>query len=189
MNEAILKQDVRIVANITAKFYQQTNPILLKWNLFISKLICDFPQFRKYLLKLHLKGSLVNTDEKHNVICNAGFNALIKRLVGDTTYTGEINKMLLGTGVGSAGVGDTQLITEAYRNDTASGVDADNIAYLTAYFTEVEVTGTFTEFGNVIDGSAGANTGKLWSHLAGLNWVKDGVTSLTIDCKYTFESV
>jgi hypothetical protein len=187
--ENILNIDVPVQENITARFYKQTNSYLLKWNLIISKTIKRFPSLKKYLLKFHAKGELVGIDEKHNVICKAGFNALIKTLVGDTTYTGEINKMLLGTGVGATGVNDTQLITEAYRNDTASGVDSDNIVYLTAFFTEAEVTGTFTEFGNVIDGTASANTGKLWSHLTGLSWVKDGVTSLTIDCKYTFASV
>lgn len=185
----ILKTDVPVMENITARFYKQENEILLKWNLFIGRMIKQFPTLKKHLLKLHFKGTLIRTDEKHNLICKAGFNALIKRLVGDTTYTGEINKMLLGTGVGVASVDDTQLITEVYRNDTASGVDSDNIVYLTAYFTESEVTGTFKEFGNVIDGGAGANTGKLWSHLTGLTWVKDGVTSISIDCKYTFESI
>ena len=97
--------------------------------------------------------------------------------------------MVLGTGIGSATTNDTQLITETYRNDTASGTHADNVAYLTAFFTQTEVVGTFKEFGNVIAGTGSANTGSLWSHLAGLNWVKDNVTTLTIDCKYTFNSV
>jgi hypothetical protein len=128
-------------------------------------------------------------DVHKNVICKAGFNAVTKRLAGVTTYTGIINKMLLGTGVGTAGVNDTQLITESYRNDTASGTDDNNIAYLTAYYSEAECSGTYTEFGNVIDGTGTANTGKLWTHLTGLNWVKDNLTTLVVSCKYTFASV
>jgi len=140
-------------------------------------------------MKFYILGRLVNEQRRFNVICNVGFNALIRRLVGDVTYTGHLNKALLGTGAGTAVAGDTQLINEAYRNDMASGTDNNNIVLLTAFFTETECAGTFTEFGNVIDGGAGANTGRLWSHLTGLNWVKDSNTVLVISQKYTFTSV
>ncbi len=139
--------------------------------------------------KFFKDGKLIKKDFHKNVICVNGFNAIAKLLTGDDTYTGEINKMALGTGTtGSASASDTELETETYRNDTASATDDDNVAYITAYFTEGEVSGTFTEFGNFIDGEAGADTGRLWTHLKGLNWVKDNLTTLIISCKYTMVS-
>jgi len=188
---------VKVLGEITAKFYDQSSLTNLQknYNKFVSELRNNRFKFirnfvNKNFNKLYILGNLKAVDEHKNVICNAGFNAITKLLVGDTTYTGEINKALLGTGTtGSASASDTTLETETYRNDIVSGTDSSNIAYLTVLFTEGEVTGTFTEFGNVIDGTGTVDTGQLWSHLKGLNWVKDGSTALVISCKYTFASV
>lgn len=181
------KENIAVVGDITAQFYDQSGltKAQIVWNRLVEKMRTKYPGIMKH----YVLGRLVNEQRRFNVICNAGFNALIRRLVGDVTYTGHLNKALLGTGAGTAVAGDTQLINEAYRNDIASGTDNNNIVLLTAFFTETECAGTFTEFGNVIDGGLGANTGKLWSHLTGLNWVKDSNTVLVISQKYTFTSV
>lgn len=190
-----LEKNIKVLGEITAKAYDQST--LSKFEKRINKVIewakLNGPAFvrrfvNKHFLKLYRFGQLSFVDEHKNVICNAGFNAITRLLTGDTTYTGEINKALLGTGAGSASASDTTLGTEAYRNDIASATADANIAYLTAFFTEGETSGTFTEFGNCIDGTASADTGQLWSHIAGLNWVKDTNTALVISCKYTFAS-
>jgi len=191
-----LNTNVKVLGEITAKAYDQST--LKRWERTINKVIeiarNEGPAFiRKFINKnffnLYRFGELKFVDEHKNVICNAGFNAITKLLTGDTTYTGEINKALLGSGTtGSASASDTTLETEEYRNDIASATDSSNIAYLTAFFTEAEVSGTFTEFGNCIDGTGSADTGQLWSHIKGLNWVKDGSTALVVSCKYTFAS-
>lgn len=181
------KEKVAVIGDITAKFYDQSglSKAEMIWNRLIETMRSKYPS----IVRFYVLGRLVNEHRRFNVICNGGFNALIKRLVGDVTYTGHLNKALLGTGVGTASSSDTQLINEGYRNDMASGTDNNNIVLLTAFFSETECAGTFTEFGNVIDGLAGRNTGKLWSHLTGLNWVKDSNTVLVISQKYTFTSV
>jgi len=191
-----LNTNVKVLGEITAKAYDQST--LKGWEKKINKIIewakTEAPFFvRKFVnknfLNLYRFGELKFIDEHKNVICNAGFNAITRLLVGDVTYTGEINKALLGTGAtGSASASDTALETEAYRNDIASATASSNIAYLTAFFTEGECSGTFTEFGNCIDGTGTADTGQLWSHLKGLNWVKDSSTALVVSCKYTFAS-
>lgn len=191
-----LKQNVKVLGEITAKAYDQST--LSKFEKRINKVVewakLNGPAFvrrfvNKHFLLLYRFGQLKFVDEHKNVICNAGFNALTRLLVGDTTYTGEINKALLGSGTtGSASASDTTLETEEYRNDIASATASSNIAYLTAFFTEGECSGTYTEFGNCIDGTGVADTGQLWSHLKGLNWVKDTSTALVISCKYTFAS-
>ena len=169
--------------DITAKCYDQTtlNFFQTKWNKVVEFL--NLSKQRFYIL-----GQLKWADEKKNVVCTAGINALIRRLHGSTTYTGEINKMALGTGASPSPVeGDTTLDTEDYRNDTASGTSSGKIVYVTAFYTETEVDGTFTEFGNFIDGSAGADTGELWTHVA-VSWVKANTETLVVDCKYTFNN-
>jgi len=178
------KKTISIKGEITAKAYDQRT---LNWlQRFWNKLVVAFGLNKK---RWYILGELVWVDKKANVICNAGFNAICKRLHGDFTYTNEINKMALGTGTPTPSASDTKLETEVYRNDTASGTSSANIVYLTAYYTEAEVSGTFTEFGNFIDGEAGADTGQLWSHIAGFSWEKDATTVLVVDCKYTFQSV
>jgi hypothetical protein len=181
------KENARVIGDITARFYDQSglSKTQRAWNRLIEKLRPLYPD----IIKFYILGRLSREHRHFNVICNDGFNALIKRLVGDTTYTGQINKALLGTGSGSASASDTKLIAEDYRNDMASGTDNGNVVLLTAFFTETECAGTYTEFGNVIDGENDADTGKLWSHLTGLNWIKDNNTVLVISQKYTFVSV
>lgn len=188
MEQALKIEKVQVIGELTAVWRQQSNPILRQWNKLLEGLNREGMMSRKTMYSLMFHGKEVKREKVKNVICKAGFNAVCRRLANDTTYTGIINKALLGTGTTPATANDTQLGTETYRNDIASGTAGDNIAYITAYFSETEVTGTFTEFGNCIDGGAGANTGKIWSHKTGISWVKDGVTSLTVDCKYSFSS-
>ena len=181
------KENAHAVGDITAKFYDQSklNKREIAFNKILRNLRPLFPRIMKY----YILGDLVQENRRFNVICRTGFNALIKRLVGDTTYTGYINKALLGDGSGVASDGDTTLINEVYRNDMASGTDDENVVLLTAFFTETECAGTYTEFGNVVDGDEDSDTGNLWSHITGINWVKDNNTVLVISQKYTFISV
>lgn len=184
-----LNTNVKVLGEITAKAYDQST--LKGWEKKANEILEKMRHLMrpKTFHRLYRLGELKFVDEHKNVICNAGFNAITRLLVGDVTYTGEINKALLGTGAtGSASASDTTLETETYRNDIASATASSNIAYLTAFFTEAEVSGTFTEFGNCIDGTGTVDTGQLWSHLKGLNWVKDSSTALVVSCKYTLAS-
>lgn len=182
-----INQSVACMGEITAKFYDQS--ALWVWQRWFNAILRLSRAKWPNLMRFYQLGRLIKVDKRKNIICNAGFNAITRRLANDATYTAIINKMLLGTGAGTPAASDTQLFTEAYRNAVASGTASANVAYLTAYYTETEVTGTFTEFGNVIDGTASANTGQLWSHIAGLNWVKSNTVTLVVDCRYTFASV
>lgn len=182
-----ISTNVSVIGEITARFYDQSS---LNWferesNKWLSKLRKNFPK----LMRFYRLGKLVKTDKHKNVICNAGFNQVCHALGDNNSHNIYINKMALGTGAGTPAASDIKLSTEAYRNDTASATDDSNVVYLTAYFTEVECDGTYTEFGNFIGGGAGADSGSLWSHIAGLNWVKSDTIVLVVSCKYTFASV
>jgi hypothetical protein len=171
---------------ITARFYDQSS---LNWfdrksNEWLSKMRTRFPRLMRY----YRLGKLIRQDKHKNVICNAGFNKVCHALGDNNSHNLYINKMALGTGAGTPAAADVALYTEAYRNDTASATDAANVVYLTAYYTEIECNGTYTEFGNFIGGGAGADSGSLWSHIAGLNWVKSNTIVLVVSCKYTHVS-
>lgn len=188
-----LTENVGVLGEIKAEFFDQST---LDWgqkqvNKALDRLRKIKPDFVKKfnLMKLYQLGAKTGEDLHKNIICNAGFFAITGRLAGALTYTGVINKAILGTGSGTLAASRTQLFTESYRNDIASATGISNISYLTAYYTESEVTGTFTEFGNCIDGTASANTGQLWSHIAGLSWVKDSSTVIVVSQKYTFASI
>ena len=98
-----------------------------------------------------------------NVTTTIGRGVLAQRLGGDTTYTGTVNYTALGSDNTAADVSDATLGTEVYRKAISSGTDAANIAYLETFFSASETSGTYEEYGNFIDGAAGADTGQLFN--------------------------
>jgi hypothetical protein len=129
-------------------------------------------------------GSVAWKEEKKNLIATVGRAVFAQRLAQDYTYTGAIKYGALGSSTTAPANGDTQLGTEVFRKAPASYSATSNKAYITFVYAVAEAIGTHREFGTFIDGSASANTGILFSHLA-VNWVKTGVQSLTVDCVYT----
>jgi hypothetical protein len=135
-----------------------------------------------YLIKI---GVVLSVEETHNIIVTDGRGALCSRLAGDTTYTGTINYGLLGTGTPNVVNGAHQLVGEVYRKTFASHAASGNVAYIDFFFAATDWNGTATEFGNVIDGTATVNTGKLFSYVATGGWVKTSLQSLFVSCQYT----
>ena len=119
-----------------------------------------------------------------NIIPTVGRSVLAQRLANTLTYSGTINKVALGTGSTSPANGDTRLTTEVYRNNASSLTYANNVAYITGFFTAAECNGTYNEAGLFIDGAAGANTGQLFSHVL-VSVSKSAVQTLTIDWTLT----
>lgn len=123
---------------------------------------------------------------KHNIIVNVGRGVLAQRLAGDTTYTGEITYGALGTAVAPVPANtDTQLGNEVFRKIPASSSVDGNIVYIDFFYSAADCDGTYTEFGNFIDGEAGADTGQLFSYIATGGWVKSSSESLFVSCRYT----
>lgn len=124
--------------------------------------------------------------EKHNIIVTVGRAVLAELLSGGTTYTGEINYGALGTAVAPVPAdSDTQLGTEVFRKLVASQTFEDNVAYIDFFYTTGDCNGTYTEFGNFIDGTASADSGQLFSYIATGDWVKSASESLFVSCEYT----
>ena len=114
-----------------------------------------------------------------NTIQLAGRNVVARRLANEITYTGILNYgVLLTTGP-----------TETYRKLTASATYDDAVAkaYVTWFFTATEVSGTFVQWRNYIDGTADSGSGQEWSRVD-VNWVKSTSETLTVDCVYQITS-
>lgn len=127
---------------------------------------------------------------KNKISKVAGFSIVAKFLVGQgSAYTGGINKALFGDGSGTTSENDTQLFHEIFRNDEASRSAIGNQVLLTAFIDTTEFSGDITEFGNCINGTATADTGELWSHIAGFLWTKDNSSTLTVSQLYTINNI
>jgi hypothetical protein len=122
---------------------------------------------------------------KHNIIVTVGRAILAGLLAGDATYTGEINYGALGTAVSPVPANsDTELGNEVFRKIVASQSFENNVCYADFFYTAGDTDGTFTEFGNFIDGTASADSGQLFSHIATGGWSKTSSESLFVSCKY-----
>lgn len=148
-----------------------------------SKLKVLWEKYRVFVEKLH------KFKKKEIVVCNItttiGRSVLAQRLGGDFTYTGAVNFTALGTDNSSPSVADATLGAEVYRKGLSSGTDSNNIAYLETFFTATEVTGTFEEYGNFIDGSASPDTGQLFNRFTStVN--KSNVETLNVQSVITF---
>lgn len=121
----------------------------------------------------------------NNIVPSVG-RALIANVLTDATPTNDplITHAALGTDGTTPANGDTTLGTETYRNAIASLTNASNVAYATAFFTAVEVSGTFAEAGIFCDGTGSADTGVLLSHVL-ISVTKSTSETLTIDWELT----
>ncbi len=128
--------------------------------------------------------------EEHNLIVTVGLNVLARLLAGDATYSGEINYGAVGTGVAPVpALGDVALDTEEFRKLQSSQSASGTVSYIDFFYSagdfDTDVIGAITEFGNFIDGGAGADSGQLFSYIATGGWTKTSTESLFVSCEYT----
>lgn len=196
--EITLNTRIGILGEITAEFYDQRNlsPRQLALNLQLKEKLNAGIISGEEFLQQYLLGKKQREDRHKNVVCDAGFSTITEFMTNhDTTLLGPINKALWGTGVvngtnPAASATDTKLINEVYRNSVLTGSAKDNVMSFTVMLSETEYQpATLTEFGNCVGGTDTANTGYLWTHLTGLNWVKADLVALVVSCKYTFASI
>ncbi len=129
-------------------------------------------------------GVVKRVHEFKNLIPTAGRSKMAEALSGGLVAIAdiEINKTSLGTGTTAAANGDTILETEVFRKDVASATFSSNQLFLTAFYTAVEVTGTFSEAGLHINGTASPDTGTLFSRVILFPAVvKSSSETLTVD--------
>jgi len=130
-------------------------------------------------------GFVKRTTYYNNVICTVGKSMIADNLTNASPdNVMRINYVALGSDATAPVASDATLGTETYRNTVASETNSDNIAYISAFFGQTEVTGTFAEAGLFSDGGAGADSGILVSHVA-ISETKSAVETLTIDWQIT----
>lgn len=165
------------------KTRQSMNKIGLLTDSVQSYLDLEFQKCKKLLAKFQTRQVIV-----HNKIVNNGLNVFASRLSGSSTFSAQINYTALGTNSTAVSATDSQLGTEVYRKALSSGTFLNNIAFVETFFNPTEVTGTFEEYGNFIDGNAGADTGVLFNRFT-QTVSKSNTESLNILSQITFNDV
>lgn len=126
-------------------------------------------------------GEVKDTRYSDNLVCDRGKNIVAARLNNETTYTGIINYLGVGTGTTTPLSTDTQLQTELARTTVSSSSRSNSQTTLGFFFNSSTANGTITEVGAFIDGSASANSGQIWNHaLFSPSITKTSAETLTI---------
>jgi len=122
----------------------------------------------------------------HNLIMTGsltGRDLLVQYLIGGTTYSGGINYGALGTGSTAPASSDTQLTSESARATPSTALDvSNNEAEFQFYFPDANLTnGTYHEAGTFMNGTATANSGKMFNHaLLGTPYTKASGVDTTL---------
>lgn len=96
---------------------------------------------------------------------NTGKSLILQRLIGENTYTLNINKAEIGTGSTTPADGDVALTTPTVRVDLANASYSGDTASLFFFFADgVLANGTYYEFGTFIDGDASLSNGQIFNH-------------------------
>lgn len=119
-----------------------------------------------------------------NLVCNTGLNAVASVLNGEGTYTGVINYLAVGTSTTTPAITDTQLGTELARTLKATSSRTNNVVTYDFSFGTTSANGTLKEAGAFIDGTASANSGQLFDHVA-IDVTKTSSDVLTITLTVT----
>lgn len=131
-------------------------------------------------------GAIRRVFRKKNLIPTVGRAAIANHLTASSPSPSTLraNYTALGSGTNAPANGDTTLQTEVIRKQTGSATNANNVAYITAFYTASEGVGTHREAGIFIAGTATADSGTLLSRIA-INITKGATETLTIDTTIT----
>jgi len=150
----------------------------------ISKGETPEPEARRILADLTDREILRGVVKHHNLVPTVGRGVLARRLSGDTTYTGAINYIAVGTGTTAFTNASLLLNKEVFRKLVSSAAYDENIAYIDGFIASADVSNqTFTEAAAFIDGSTGSTTGQAFS-LVIQSFTKSG--SMFLSLKVTF---
>lgn len=140
----------------------------------------------KFTIKDAKTGKIKRVYKYENLIPTVGRTQIAKALASilATLPEIEINKTALGTGTTPPANGDTTLETETFRKNVASLTNTNNQVFVTAFYTALEVSGSFKEAGLFINGTATVDTGILLSRVA-IDITKSTSETLTIDYTLT----
>jgi len=136
----------------------------------------------RFILTLKdLNGKILKVQKVDNLVTNIGKEVFARLIAGDTTYSGEITHLAVGTGLSSPSILDTTLETEIARTTPLAPTPTRAGAEVTFdfYFAPAEAIGTLREIGAFIDGTNTIDTGQLFDR-AEIDIEKTSLNSLTI---------
>ncbi len=124
---------------------------------------------------------VISKSKYSNLVCTAGKNTIVSRWVGDTTKTGILTYLALGTGTGTPTSADVKLGTEVYRKLLTTRTKDGITAKTSTYIPTNEGNYTYKEVGLYGDDATGTpDSGTLYTH-ASVNEEKTEGVSVTID--------
>lgn len=126
------------------------------------------------------------TASVHNLVPNFLRYEFVKQIIGQSiTPTWDTNYIALGDDATAVAYTDTVMGNETNRATFDARSTGFNIAYLDKFFGSSVVGGnSYYEIGLFVDGSAGADTGYLFSHV-NISEVMAANESLTVNAKFT----
>jgi len=137
-------------------------------------------------LKKH--ATVSRRKEIRNQIVETGREVFARLLIDDTTYSGEINYGLLGDDTTAVSDSDTTLGNEVFRKTIGSRGRTDDTVTLDFYYAKNDTSGTFEEFGTVIDGNSSTDTGELFNRLLTGGWPKTSTESMTVSIQFNLNA-
>lgn len=136
-------------------------------------------EYKKLLARLE-EICTVRTFSVQNQVVLSGRSVFARLLVGDTTYSGEINYGALGTGSAAVSDSDTVLDTEVKRKGTATQIRTNDSVTVDFYYSKSDTNGTYEEFGTFIDGTSTVDTGQLYNRVLTGGWTKSALEAMTV---------
>lgn len=139
-------------------------------------------------IEAHIKsGKIIEKNEEHNLIVNTGLEESAKGQSGERATAPSINYGILCVSPSPTPVATSVIanLTEGFRKLYSSRSHDANTSYIDFFFAAADCSGTYTRFANVIDGTASANSGILFSYATNSpSWTKTTAQSLFISCEY-----
>lgn len=125
---------------------------------------------------------------KYNLVHLAAREMYAKLLIGEATYTGEINYGALGTSSAAITDADTTLTTEVARKLIASKTRTNDSVTIDFYYSKSDTNGTYQEFGCFVDGTATVDTGLMFNRVLTGGWVKSSSEAMTVSIQFDFNA-
>lgn len=147
----------------------------------------DNPLYRSYqTIYQNLKSKLSEFKSKEFQVKNLITTNGLQKIAINTALGGNgVNYTALGANSTAPSLADTTLAVETYRKAIANATASGTKAVIETFLSPTDIVGTFEEYGNFIDGTAGADTGILLNRFT-VHADKSSVESLIIFSEFTF---
>lgn len=129
----------------------------------------------------------VREFKTHNLVVDTGLAALAAALANESGAA--ISFGALGTDNTAVNAADTELGAEVARKGVARRERTDNVLVLDFYYSQLDTTGTYEEFGTFIGGSVDTpDSGTLFNRALTGGWTKTSSEAMTVSLEITIDT-